>query len=499
MYENKNFTMKQKFSNHLNTVMSDLELDVLLNAMSEDDEFLYDVSKSALLDVLKTKEEIVYRQEVLKDCLKNPQVARDIYELTLKSIINKQKRWLGVFGRYPSSLLSSSVYLLDMYFELLEDLREIADQNIENFNSNGFKRFFSMIQRELNDEYVARVKKYLKELKFKDGILLSARLGRANEGIDYTLRRDNLASKNWFRKMLAKKQKVYTHTLHPRDDAGAKVLRNLRDEGLNEVAIFLNKSAEHIDTFFISLRMELGFYMGCMNLEEKLRELKAPIVFPKLYPIDKQIYSVKDLYDISLALIMGKNITGNSIGANDKKLFFITGANQGGKTTFLRSVGLSQLMSQCGMFVAAQSYESNIYSGIFTHFKKEEDKSMKSGKFDEELSRMNDIIDNISPNAVIIFNESFSSTNEMEGSQVASQIIKALMEKNIKVIFVTHMFELVNKFYQNDYKDAIYLRANRKEDGSRDFKIIEAKPLHTSFAKDIYEIIFTHHNGQSPL
>ena len=470
--------------------MSDLELNVLLNAMSMADEFLYDVSKTALLDILKTKEEIIYRQEILKDCLKNAQIVRDIYELTQKSLANKQKRWLGVFGRYPSSLLSSSVSLLDMYFELLEDLRNIADKNIENFNSNGFKRFFSMIQKELDDEYVAEVKKYLKELKFKDGIELSARLGRANEGIDYTLRRDHLASKSWFRKILAKKQKVYTHTLHPRDDAGANVLRNLRDEGLNKVAISLSKTAEHIDNFFISLRIELAFYMGCMNLEGRLRELKAPIVFPKIYPMDKQIYCAKDLYDISLALIMRKNITGNSVKANDKTLFFITGANQGGKTTFVRSVGLAQLMSQCGMFVAALTLRSNICSGIFTHFKKEEDKSMKSGKFDEELSRMSDIIDDISPNAVVIFNESFSSTNEMEGSQIASQIIKALREKNIKVIFVTHMFELVNKFYQNDYKDAIYLRANRKEDGSRDFKIIEAKPLHTSFAKDIYDSIF---------
>ena len=131
MYENKNFTIKQKYSNHFNIIMSDLELDVLLNAMSMGDEFLYDVSKTALLDILKTEEEIVYRQEILKDCLKNSQVVRDIYELALQSLANKQKRWLGVFGRYPSSLLSSSVSLLDMYFELLEDLRNIADKNIK--------------------------------------------------------------------------------------------------------------------------------------------------------------------------------------------------------------------------------------------------------------------------------------------------------------------------------------------------------------------------------
>ncbi len=490
MYEDKNFAIQEKFSKNADILMSDLELGVLLNAMSKDDDFIYDVSKTALLDMLKMQDEMIYRQDILKDCMKNRFVAREIYELTLKSLAKKQQRWLGIFGRYPGSLLSSSVSLLDMYFELLEDLRKIADENIDNFSSVGFKRFFSMIQKELSDEYIDLVKEHLKELKFKDGVLISAKLGIANEGKDYTLRRDNLASKSWIKKVLSKKPKEYAHTLHPRDDAGAKVLRNLRDEGLNKVAIFLSSTAEHIDNFFISLRRELAFYMGCLNLEERLKELKAPMVFPRLFSCDRALFSSKELYDISLALTVKKSVTGNDIKADSKLLFFITGANQGGKSTFLRSVGLAQLMSGCGMFVPAISYETNICSSLFTHFKKEEDRSMKSGKFDEELARMSDIIDSISPNATVLFNESFASTNEIEGSQIASQIIEALVEKNIKIFFVTHMFELVNNFYRKKFPSTIYLRANREEDGSRNFKIKEAKPLQTSFAKDIYDSIF---------
>jgi len=490
MYADKNFIVKKEFSKSLDILMSDLELDVLLDAMSQDDDFLYSVSKTALLDMLRSRDEIVYRQDILKDCLKNRLVIREIYELTLKSLAKKQQRWLGIFGRYPGSLLSSSVSLLDMYFELLKDLRKISDENIDNFNSVGFKRFFSMIQKELNDEYIDEVKEHLKELKFKDGILLSAKLGTANEGRDYTLRRDSLASKSWIKKALSKKPKEYAHSLHPRDDAGAKVLRNLRDEGLNKVAVSLSRTAEHIDNFFISLRRELAFYIGCLNLEERLKELKSPTVFPQLFCEDRLLFSSKELYDISLSLVMKKSIVGNDIEGDSKVLFFITGANQGGKSTFLRSVGLAQLMSGCGMFVPALSFKTNISSGLFTHFKKEEDRNMKSGKFDEELARMSDIIDSISPNATVLFNESFASTNEAEGSQIASQIIKALIEKNIKVFFVTHMFELVDIFHRDKSPNTIYLRANREEDGSRDFKIKEAKPLQTSFAKDIYNSIF---------
>ena len=45
------------------------------------------------------------------------------------------------------------------------------------------------------------------------------------------------------------------------------------------------------------------------------------------------------------------------------------------------------------MFAPAASLRLNVVDGVFTHFKREEDATMKSGKFDEELSRMNDIVD----------------------------------------------------------------------------------------------------------
>ena len=71
-----------------------------------------------------------------------------------------------------------------------------------------------------------------------------------------------------------------------------------------------------------------------------------------------------------------------------KSLVIITGANSGGKSTFLRSVGVAQLMMQCGMFVTAQPYQANVTCGIFTHFIRDEDTDMTSGRLDEELRRM---------------------------------------------------------------------------------------------------------------
>ena len=112
----------------------------------------------------------------------------------------------------------------------------------------------------------------------------------------------------------------------------------------------------------------------------------------------------------------------------------ITGANRGGKSTFLRGIGLAQLMMQCGMFVPAAVFPRQCLRWLFTHFKREEDASMRSGKLDEELSRMSAIIDNITPHSIVLFNESFASTNEREGSEIARQIVRALLERGVKVL-----------------------------------------------------------------
>ena len=187
---------------------------------------------------------------------------------------------------------------------------------------------------------------------------------------------------------------------------------------------------------------------------------------------------------------MKEKVVGNDVNADDKDLVIITGANQGGKSTFLRSIGLAQLMMQCGMFVPAQSYSANLCEGLFTHYKREEDTTMESGKFDEELSRMSDIVDTISPNSMVLFNESFAATNEREGSEIARQIICALLELHIKVFYVTHLFELAHGFYDRQMENAIFLRAERKADGERTFKLIEGKPLQTSYGIDVYHKIF---------
>jgi len=264
----------------------------------------------------------------------------------------------------------------------------------------------------------------------------------------------------------------------------------LKDRGINLVANALAQSADHVDSFLNVLRVELAFYVGCLNLYEQLRQLEAPICFPVPVAAAERRHRFTGLYDVCLALTMKRSAVGSDVVADDKEIIMVTGANQGGKSTFLRNIGLVQLMMQSGMFVPAESFSANLCARLFTHYRRREDATMKSGKLDEELGRMSEIVDDLTPNSLVLFNESFAATNEREGSEIARQIVSALAERRIKVFFVTHLYTLARGFYDRGLGNALFLVAERRADGERTFRMVEGVPCQTSYGKDLYADIF---------
>lgn len=473
-------------------LIRDLELEVLLDSMSQEDQFLREVALHHLLCGLKDREVILYRQEVLKDCLSYSSIVREVFQTTLEFMEKKNRWWCLSSTRRsnPSLILSSSLYVLDSALDSLKSLRRIADEHSPLFESQGFHHFFSMIQEELSDQYLSEVEGHLNTLRFEKGVLLSAQLGRGNQGENYQLSRSDLGNGSWLRRILPRKSPTYSFAIHPRDEHGLKVVAGLRNIGLARVATAVSRAAQHVEGFFNALREELAFYLGCLNLHEELQRLGLSITFPLPQQENEPIFAAKGLYDLSLALKLRGEVVENQIDANEKSLAIITGPNRGGKTAFLRSVGQAQLMMECGMFVPADSFTANLSSGVFTHFKREEDKELKGGKLDEELRRMSDIVDHVMPGSLLLLNESFASTNDREGSEIANQIVGALVEKGVKVFYVTHLVEFARSFFLREREGVLLLRAERLPDGRRTFKLKEGKPLETSFGADLYKQIF---------
>ena len=111
---------------------------------------------------------------------------------------------------------------------------------------------------------------------------------------------------------------------------------------------------------------------------------------------------------------------------------------------------------------------------------------MTSGKFDEELARMSQIVRAIDRNCLLICNESFSATNEREGSQIADEFLRAMADICVRVVFVTHLYELSHHYDLHHANTTLFLRAERDGNGQRPFHLIEAEPLPTSYGEDLY-------------
>jgi hypothetical protein len=491
MHRDRDFDLQQTLPWNERALTQDLELDTLLRATAGNDEFLLGVARKALLSGLQNDvDTILYRQEVVKDCLKNPVVVKELYDLMVETIERSKKEWWGISSHYPSSMLYSSIDLLEFSLGMLRKLKDIAEEMASRFESEAFNALFAVLRKELSNEYLASIQNHLTGLKFRKGVLLSAELGEGNEGTNYMLRHAGRKEPNWFKRILSKGPPTYTFHIDERDQTGAQILSDMRHRGISRVAIAAAESADHVLSFFKMLRTELAFYVGCLNLHDRLAAKEEPVCFPTPVPAGERRHRFSGLYDVCLSLLMEPRVVGNAADADGKCLTIVTGANQGGKSSFLRSIGLAQVMMQCGTFVGAETFQGELCAGLFTHYKREEDAKMNSGKFDEELSRMSEIVDHIAPNSMVLFNESFAATNEREGSEIAKQIVRALLEKRVKIFYVTHLYEFARGFFMKEGEEALFLRAERKSDGTRTFRLLEGEPLETSYGEDLYRQIF---------
>lgn len=460
---------------YLNT---DLELGRILEHMADGDSTIHKSCEEALFCPLQSPEAIKHRQAVLQDAFQNPDAVRKLYK-TVAGIDS-----IPAFFSSPARVLENfyaAVKLLAAYTKTLLDLRNTAEKTLKNVQSAGFRHLLDTLRREMTDEYFSEVQKHLSELKNKD-ILFSAKLGGDLRIVDYTLRR--MEKDSWLRWRLSPSYTVKSEErLYEFED-----LRRRRGHAVSEAKNILLQAARFLQSFLATLQKELAFYVGCLNLADKMHSLGMPVCIPTLLPHDSYERSWRGLYDMSLALATGSAVVGNALEAAGKRLYLITGANQGGKSTFLRSIGQAQLMAQCGMPVGAESFTAPVRREVFTHFKKEEDAWMKSGKLDEELERMDIIAGRLQRGSLVLFNESFASTNEPEGSEICCQITRSLVENDVEVFAVTHLYTYASAFLGDSGTQ--FLLAERLEDSRRTFKILPGEPLETAYGEDLYKKIF---------
>ncbi|MDI3314315.1 MAG: DNA mismatch repair protein [Mycobacterium sp.] len=466
----------------------DLELTRLYPAMAAGDEFLLETARKVLALPVTDPDVIVYRQQVLADCLANRAAVQQMYDIAVDAVQVRRKIFLGgLLTRDPDSLLRRSVRVLELLAGNLKQLRTLRDAHAGRFRSRGFQQLLAMIGDQLSDDYLKRLDEDLSELHLPRGILVSAQLGLGNKGAHYLLHQP--PRRSWWDRLTGNHDGC-GFVVDDRDEAGARALSELAGRAINEVANVVAQSADHVEGFFGRLRTELGFYLGCLNLYDELTRFGVPACFPIPSPAGTPEFQCRDLRDVGLCLTTVTKVTGNDVNADGKSLIVITGANAGGKSTFLRSVGAAQVMMQAGMFVTAESFRADVRDGVFTHFKREEDATLTRGKLDEELARMSAIAEHIGPRSLLLCNESFASTTEREGSEIARGVVDAMVDAGVKVVFVTHFYDLASSLCARRDPAYFFLRAERRPDGVRTFRLFPGEPAPTSHGEDSLRRVF---------
>jgi len=471
-------------------LVEDLGLARLFKAMAGTDRLVLAVARTAVLSPLTSPEKIVWRQQALADCIAKPEIAKQVYALATETLESHRK--LSFFGlnTSPEGLRYSSVQSLGMFLGQMARLRRLVEGWGQEMTSPAFARLRSMLMSELDDLCVKQMEGHLEELKLKRGLFLSVQLGRANKGTAYLLHK---APVRGLRERFANRgQRSFSFSVPERDENGLRALGELEAKGINIAANALAQSVERVLGFFNALRTELAFYIGCLNLRDALMQKGEPLCTPVLLPAGAGLRA-EGLYDPCLSLGADGRVVGNDLAADGKDLVVVTGANRGGKSTFLRSVGTAQLMLQSGMFVAATSFASSLAPCVLTHFKRDEDPTMKGGKLDEELQRMSKAVSRISTGCVLLCNEPFGSTNEREGSDIGLQVFLPLINAGVRVFVVTHLYHLAASLQKKGLSNAIFLRAPRQS-GVQPFKLVEGAPEETAYGEDVYKRVF----GESP-
>jgi hypothetical protein len=157
----------------------------------------------------------------------------------------------------------------------------------------------SMIGGEPCDDYLHELDEQLVELMLPRGVLQSAQLGLGNKKCRHMLHQP--PRRSWWEKLTGDHHGGCGFELDPRDQAGGEALNDLAGKAIN-VANTVTQSVDHVKGFCERLRTELGFYLGCVNLQERLAESVVPMCFPTPMPINSARFHCRGLRDVGFGL-----------------------------------------------------------------------------------------------------------------------------------------------------------------------------------------------------
>jgi len=239
--------------------------------------------------------------------------------------------------------------------------------------------------------------------------------------------------------------------------------------------------------FMVDLASEISFLIAGYEMLTAFKNQRASICKPAISQTNHTY--INNLYHPTLLETASyDDVICNTVSFDKNGMFYVlTGANSGGKSVFLHSVGIAQILFQLGMYIPANNAMLLPVDYICVHFPSETAIQGAAGRLEHECMEFNEMMKIITAKSLILVDEAFSSTSAYDGAALSEELIKRFAAVGCRGVFSTHIHDLPIERINENAKAIIKVDTlvAVSVDGKRLYTIARQKPDGKSHARDI--------------